>query len=228
MTHTMRPVTRILVVDDEPRIASFLSRALAAEGFLVDAASDGARAMQLANTGHYELVILDLLLPNVDGLSVLQGIIEHRPEQRVFVLSALSDVENKVRCLELGASDYLTKPFALAELIARVRARLRQAAAPAPDRMLRVGPVTLDMVRRAADAGSGSSVLTDREFSLLHHLMQEGGDVCSRERLLADVWGLSFDTGSNVVDVYVGRLRSKLGEEVIETVRNVGYRLNVA
>jgi DNA-binding response OmpR family regulator len=221
-------MARILVVDDEPRIASFLSRALSAEGFEVDSVSDGQRATLLAKTGHYELVILDLLLPGIDGLAVLEGIVSHRPEQRVFVLSALSDVENKVRCLELGASDYLTKPFALAELIARIRARLRQAPASAPDRMLRVGPVTLDMVRRAANAGAGSSVLTEREFGLLHHLMQERGGVCSRERLLADVWGLSFETGSNVVDVYVGRLRSKLGEEIIETVRNVGYRLNVA
>jgi two-component system copper resistance phosphate regulon response regulator CusR len=221
-------MSRILVIDDEPRIASFVSRALSAEGFRVDATGDGERALQLTKTGAYGLVVLDLLLPGRDGISVLQGIMEHRPEQRVFVLSALSDVETKVRCLELGASDYLAKPFALAELVARVRARLREPAVKAPDRTLSVGPVVLDMVRRAASSEHGSAVLTDREFALLHHLMREDGEVCSRERLLADVWGLSFETGSNVVDVYVGRLRSKLGDEVIETVRNVGYRLNVA
>jgi len=218
----------VLVVEDEPRIASFLSRALSEQGLRVDTAPDGDRGLQLAKTGKYELIVLDLLLPGLDGVSVLQGIMEHRPDQRVLVLSALGDVGNKVQCLELGATDYMTKPFALAELIARVRARLRQPPAPAPDRFLRVGPVVLDMVRRVADAGHGAVSLTDREFSLLSQLMREGGELCSRKRLLADVWGLSFDTGSNVVDVYVGRLRSKLREDVIETVRNAGYRLNVS
>jgi DNA-binding response OmpR family regulator len=214
-------------VEDEPRIASFLSRTLSEQGLRVDTAPDGDRGLELAQTGNYELVVLDLLLPGRDGISVLQGIMEHRPDQRVLVLSALSDVDSKVRCLELGASDYMTKPFALAELVARVRARLRQPPAPAPDRFLRVGPLVLDMVRRVADAGRGAVTLTEREFALLSVLMTERGEVCSRKRLLAEVWGMSFDTGSNVVDVYVGRLRSKLGEDVIETVRNVGYRINV-
>ena len=217
----------VLVVEDEPRIASFLSRALSEQGLRVDTAPDGDRGLQLARTGRYELIVLDLLLPGLDGVTVLRGIIDHRPEQRVLVLSALSDVDSKVQCLEIGASDYMTKPFALAELMARVRARLRQPPAPAPDRFLRVGPVVLDMVRRAADAGHGAVALTEREGALLSHLMREGGEVCTRKRLLADVWGLEFDSGSNVVDVYVGRLRSKLREDVIETVRNVGYRLNV-
>lgn len=218
---------RILVIEDEPRIASFVSRALIAEGFQVDAAEEGAKALELAHTGRYELVILDLLLPGMDGMQVLAGIMDRRPEQRVLVLSALSDVDAKVRCLELGASDYLAKPFALSELLARVRARLRQPPAPAPDRFLRVGPVALDMVRRVADAGHGPVNLSEREFAVLQFLMRRGGDPCSREQLLADVWGYTFDTSSNVVDVYVGRLRSKLGEDVIETVRNVGYRVNV-
>jgi len=218
---------RILVIEDEPRIASFVSRALIAEGFQVDAAEEGAKALELARTGRYELVILDLLLPGMDGMQVLAGIMDRRPEQRVLVLSALSDVDAKVRCLELGASDYLAKPFALSELLARVRARLRQPPAPAPDRFLRVGPVALDMVRRVADAGHGPVNLSEREFAVLQFLMRRGGDPCSREQLLADVWGYTFDTSSNVVDVYVGRLRSKLGEDVIETVRNVGYRVNV-
>lgn len=218
---------RILVVEDEPRIASFLVRALVAEGFRVDTAADGPRGIELARSGGYELVVLDLLLPGLDGFSVLRRIMEHRPDQRVLVLSAISDVESRVRCLELGAADYLSKPFALAELVARVRARLRQPAAPATDRYLRVGPVSLDMVRRTADAGAGPVSLTEREFEVLQHLMSAGGEVCSRQRLLAEVWRLSFDTASNVVDVYIRRLRSKLGEDVIETVRNVGYRLNV-
>lgn len=219
---------RILVVEDEVRIASFVSRALTAEGFGVDCASEGERALVLARSGLYELVILDLLLPGLDGVSVLRRILEHNPEQRVVILSAMSDVDNKVRCLDIGASDYVAKPFALSELLARVRARLRQAPAPAPDRFLRVGSVALDMLRRVADAGSGPVSLTEREFALLQFLMRAEGEVATRNRLLEDVWGVSFDTGSNVVDVTVRRLRSKLGEDIVETVRHVGYRLNVA
>jgi DNA-binding response OmpR family regulator len=216
---------RVLVVDDEPRIVSFISRALAGEGLGVDSAYDGIRGLQLARSRPYELVVLDLLLPGLDGVSVLRGILEHRPEQRVLILSALSDVESKVRCLEIGASDYLPKPFALAELVARVRARLRQPSSPAAPRILTTGRLALDLVRRVADAGEGSVSLSEREFLLLQHLMRQEGEVCTREELLSDVWGLSFDPGSNVVDVYVGRLRSKLGADLIETVRNVGYRL---
>ena len=217
-------MARILVVDDEPRIVSFISRALSAEGLGVDSAHDGIRGLELARSRRYELVVLDLLLPGLDGISVLQGIIDCRPEQRVLILSALSDVDSKVRCLELGAADYLPKPFALAELLARVRARLRQPEAPAAPRLLTAGRVTLDLLRRVADADSGPVNLSEREFLVLQYLMRKAGEVCTREELLADVWGYSFDPGSNVVDVYVGRLRSKLGSELIETVRNVGYR----
>jgi DNA-binding response OmpR family regulator len=219
---------RVLVVDDEPRIVTFISRALAAEGLSVDSANDGRRGLELARSRPYELVVLDLLLPGMDGVSLLQGILKWRPEQRVLVLSALSDVESKVRCLELGASDYLPKPFALAEFLARVRARLRQPAAPPAPRVLAAGRLTLDLVRRVADAGQGPVSLSEREFLLLQHLMRKEGEVCPREELLADVWGFSFDPGSNVVDVCVGRLRSKLGAELIETVRNVGYRLEAS
>lgn len=214
------------MVDDEHRIVDFVSRALSAEGFGVDEAHDGPRGLELARTGRYELVVLDLLLPGLDGISVLRELMESRPEQRVLVLSALSDVDSKVRCLELGASDYLPKPFALAELVARIRARLRQPASAPVDRFLRCRRVTLDLVRRAADTGHNGPVsLSEREFLLLQHLMQARGEVCTRGRLLSDVWGYSFDPGSNVVDVYVGRLRSKLGPDLIETVRNVGYRI---
>jgi two-component system OmpR family response regulator len=219
---------RVLVVDDEPRIVSFISRALTAEGLGVDSAHDGPRALELARSRRYELVVLDLLLPGLDGIAVLQRILDSRPEQRVLILSALSDVDSKVRCLELGAADYLPKPFALAELVARVRARLRQPEAPATPRVVTVGRVTLDVVRRVADSGAGPISLSEREFLLLQHLMRKADEVCSREELLAEVWGYSFDPGSNVVDVYVGRLRSKLGPELIETVRNVGYRLDAA
>jgi len=217
-------MARVLVIDDEPRIANFVSRALTAEGFRVDAASDGIRGLELAQTGRYELVVLDLLLPGRDGVSVLRDLMEARPEQRVLILSALSDVRSKVECLELGASDYLPKPFALAELVARIRARLRQPATGPDERFLRRGGVTLDLVRRVADAGQGEVVLSEREFLMLRNLMMRAGDVCTRQRLLEEVWGYGFDPGSNVVDVCVGRVRAKLGSEVIETVRGVGYR----
>jgi len=218
-------MARVLLVDDEPRIVSFVSRALSAEGFQVDSALDGIRGLELARTGRYELVVLDLLLPGQDGVSVLQDLMESRPDQRVLVLSALSDVNSKVRCLQLGASDYLPKPFSLAELLARVRARLRQPASGPDDRFLNVGGVRLDLVRRAADVGDGTVAVSGREFLVLQHLMLKRGEVCSRQQLLADVWGYSFDPGSNVVDVCVGRLRAKLGSNVIETVRSVGYRI---
>jgi two-component system OmpR family response regulator len=221
-------VPRVLVVDDEARIVSFISRTLSAEGFRVDGALDGARGLELARTGDYELVVLDLLLPKLDGVSLLQELMEARPSQRVLVLSALSDVETKVRCLESGASDYLSKPFSLAELVARIRARLRQPAAGPQQRVLRVRGVALDLTRRVADAGAGAATLSEREFLLLEYLMRRDGEVCTRQRLLADVWGYSFDPGSNVVDVCVGRLRAKLGSDVIETVRNVGYRFDAA
>jgi two-component system copper resistance phosphate regulon response regulator CusR len=221
-------VARVLVVDDEPRIVSFVSRALSAEGFQVDGAHDGIRALELAKTGRYELVVLDLLLPHLDGIAVLRDLLESRPDQRVLVLSALSDVETKVRCLEFGASDYLSKPFSLAELIARVRARLRQPDAGPRHRVLRGGALALDLTRRVVEAEGKHITLSEREFLLLEYLMRQDGEVCSRERLLSEVWGYSFDPGSNLVDVCVGRLRSKLGGDVIETVRNVGYRFNAA
>jgi two-component system OmpR family response regulator len=219
-------VTSVLVVDDEPRIASFVSRALSAEGFRVDSAPDGVHGFDLARSGKYELVVLDLLLPGMDGITVLERLMDERPQQRVLVLSALSDVEEKVRCLELGASDYLSKPFALKELVARVRARLRQPGSGPEERYLRFGSVALDRLRRVANSGSGPVALTERESALLASLMERGGEVCSRMQLLADVWGFRFDPGSNIVDACVRRLRAKLGQDVIETVRNVGYRFD--
>ncbi|MEO8293730.1 MAG: response regulator transcription factor [Actinomycetota bacterium] len=219
---------QVLVVDDEPRIVDFVSRALAAEGLGVDSASDGERGLQMARSGRYELVVLDLLLPGKDGVTVLEELMEARPDQRVLVLSALVDVEHKVRCLELGASDYLHKPFALIELVARVRARLRQPASGPGERFIECGGVTLDLLRRTADPGAGPVSLSEREFVLLRYLIHTRGAVSTREQLLFEVWGYSFDPGSNVVDVCVGRLRAKLGAGTIETVRNVGYRFNAS
>lgn len=220
-------VARILVVDDDPRIVKFVSRALSARGFAVDGAFDGAQGLQLAQRMPYDLMVLDLPLPDMEGVSPLHAVMKARPEQRVVVLSALSDVDTKVRCLDLGASDYVTKPFAMAELVARVRARLREPPSAPASRWLRGGPITLDLQRRVADLGDRQVNLSPREFLLLKRLLEKD-EVCTRDELLADVWGYWFDPGSNVVDACIRRLRSKLGSQVIETVRNVGYRLRTA
>ena len=216
-------MSRILVVEDEPRIASFLSRALSACGFDVTCATNGRTALDMLDQKQYELVLLDLLLPGLDGFSFLDGALRARPTQEVLVLSALSDVESKVKCFELGAADYVTKPFVLAELVARIRARLRQSQAVNASRFLDVGPIRLDIQRRTVSFDGKRIALSTREFHLLEHLMQKDGEVCTREELLASVWGYTFDPGTNVVDVYIRRLRGKLGDGLIETVRNVGY-----
>ena len=218
----------ILVIDDEPNIVRFLERALRGHGYLVDGALDGGRGLALIATGRYRLVILDLALPDVSGIAALRAIKARVPRQPVLVLSARSDVEAKVRCLELGANDYVTKPFALAELIARIRACLRDSTEPPAGRFLRVGEVTLDLQRHVAECNSRSVSLSVREFDLLVYLMRRAGTVCSREQLLADVWDCRFDPGTNVVDVYVRRIRQKLGSTTVETLRNVGYNFHVA
>ena len=221
-------MSRLLMIDDEPGIRKLVSRTLSSAGFEVDCAADGRRGLELAREGRHELVVLDLMLPGLDGVSVLRSLMAERPTQRVLILSAVGDVTSKVRCLELGAADYLPKPFAVAELVARVRARLRQPVSEPDARWLRVGGVTLDTTRRTAEYQGRSAVLSEREFLLLEHLMRRAGDVCRREKLLADVWGYEFDPGTNVVDVYVGRLRAKLGVNLIETIRNVGYCFTAA
>jgi two-component system copper resistance phosphate regulon response regulator CusR len=171
----------------------------------------------------YAVIVLDLLLPGLDGYEVLRRILRANPAQRVLILSAIGDVESKVRCLQMGAVDYLPKPFAIAELIARVRRRIQDPAAPPPPRWLEAGGMRLDLQRRVLSVEDREVSLSHREFILMGHLMRHAGEVCTRDELLADVWGYSFDPTSNVVDVCVRRLRSKLERGAIETVRNVGY-----
>ena len=218
-------MARALVVDAEPRTVLVLGRALDEYGHDVDGAYTAQQALELAATGAYQLVLLVLPLAGSDGVDVLRRIIAVRPEQQVIVLSALSDVESKVRCLDLGAVDYVTRPFSLAELLARVRRRL---ATTTDERVLCAGPVTLDLQRRAVNVGGDPIPLTGREFLLLRHLMLQRHEVCTRMELLSEVWGYTFDPGTNVVDVCVRRLRAKLGAEKIETVRNVGYAFQAA
>lgn len=215
---------RILLVDDEQRILNFVARALRNEGFEVALAADGEAGLAMAASGGFDLVVLDLLMPGMDGTTVLRRLLQRRPEQVVIVLSCLTDADSKVECLEAGAEDYLAKPFSLEELLARIRLRLRDARRSGPTR-LSAGRLRLDVVRREADAGDGPVILTKREFLLLRELMRHAGTTVSKERLLSTVWGYHFDPGSNVVDVAVRRLRAKLGPHLVETVRGEGYRL---
>jgi DNA-binding response OmpR family regulator len=219
---------RILVIDDEPRILGFLARGLEAEGFAVDVADTGPDALRCVRSNAYDLVLLDLLLPGVDGLTVLQELHRDCPDLPVMIVSARSDLPTKLRGFGLGASDYLSKPFSFEELVARVRVAVRHRRVDG-DQMLQVGALVLDVARREARIGSHAAQLSDREFRLLHHLVEHPGEVISRERLLSEVWGYHFDPGSNVVDVCVRRLRKKLGAQApIETVRHAGYRLVAA
>jgi DNA-binding response OmpR family regulator len=216
---------RILVVEDEARIRAFLSRAFEVEGFAVDVVEDGEHGLERALTGSYEFVILDLLLPGQDGLDVLGELHRRRPALPVLILSARSDMATKLRSFELGAVDYLVKPFSLDELLARARVQLRRAHGDDDGTVLRAGHVALDLARRRARVGDTVADLSDREFRLLHFLMLHVGEVVSRQRLLSEVWGFDFDPRSNVVDVCVRRLRRQLGPEAqIETIRNAGYR----
>jgi DNA-binding response OmpR family regulator len=213
---------RVLIVDDEERIRLVLARILRSRGIAADAVADGADAVARTVSGSYDLVILDLLMPGQDGFSALREIMRQRPDQAVLVLSCLSDPESKMASLGLGADDYVPKPFHVGELVARVQARLRAAARPGPP-MLSCGRVTLDLLHRQADAGAGPVPLTSREFQLLWELMHRPGAVVSKDDLLDHVWGGATDSVSNVVDVYVRRLRSRLGADVITTVRGEGY-----
>jgi DNA-binding response OmpR family regulator len=226
---TDREAMRILVVEDEARILAFLTRGLEAEGYTVVAADNGRDGLALASAGAWDLVVLDLLLPGLSGLQVLRELHRVRPRLPVLILSARSDLQTKLRGFELGATDYVAKPFALDELLARVRVQLRAARPIEDEHLLQAGRVALDLARRQARIGELVTDLSDREFRLLHHMLLHAGEVVSRERLLAEVWGYGFDPGSNVVDVCVRRLRQKLGPEApIETVRNAGYRLAAA
>lgn len=218
---------RILVVEDEARIRSFLARAFEAEGFVVDVVPDGEQGLARALTTDYDGVVLDLLLPGQGGLEVLRQLRLRHQDLPVLILSARSDIPTKLRGFELGAVDYIVKPFSLDELLARLRLHLRRAsdAGASDGGVLRAGVLALDLARRQARMGDTVADLADREFRLLHFLMLHPGEVISRQRLLSEVWGFDFDPRSNVVDVCVRRLRRQLGPDApIETVRNAGYR----
>ncbi len=217
-------MTQVLIVEDEPRIASFVAMGLRAAGFTTHIEECGAPVAELVSTGDFDLVILDVGLPDLDGFEVLSQLRERDATIPVIMLTARSAVRDRVTGLEGGADDYVTKPFSFEELLARVRSRLRVAGQDS-SLSLSHGELELDLRTRRAVSGGREVELSAREFSLVEVFLRHPDQVLSREQLLSAVWGYDFDPGSNVVDVYVRYLRLKLGAEVIQTVRGMGYRL---
>jgi DNA-binding response OmpR family regulator len=217
-------VNRILIAEDEERLTSFLEKGLRANGFATTSVGDGPTALALARDEDFDLLILDLGLPGLDGIAVLRTMRAQGRRMPVVILSARDDVADKVDGLERGADDYVTKPFRFEELLARVRVRLRDEGT-AEQTVLRTGQVALDLRTRRATVDDRTVELSAREFTMLEVFLRHAGQVLSREQLLSHVWGYDYDPGSNVVDVYVGYLRRKLGRERIATVRGMGYAL---
>jgi DNA-binding response OmpR family regulator len=217
-------MNRILIAEDEARLASFLEKGLRSNGFVTTVAADGPTALALARDDDFDLLILDLGLPGLDGMTILRTLRAQGQRLPVVILSARDDVADKVAGLEHGADDYVPKPFRFEELLARVRVRLRSEGT-AEQTVLRAGEVALDLRTRRATVDGRTVELSAREFTMLEVFLRHPGQVLAREQLLSHVWGYDYDPGSNVVDVYVGYLRRKLGKERIVTVRGMGYAL---
>jgi DNA-binding response OmpR family regulator len=217
-------MTRILIAEDEERIVSFLEKGLRSSGYATVAVATGPDAVALARDESFDLMILDLGLPGLDGHQVLEAVRRRGERMPVIVLTARDGVDDTVRGLEEGADDYMTKPFRFEELLARIRLRLRDTSTPETT-VVQAGSVTLDLRSRRASVGDRVVELTAREFALLETFIRHRDQVLTREQLLSHVWGYDFDPGSNVVDVYVRYLRKKLGGDVIDTIRGMGYRL---
>jgi two-component system copper resistance phosphate regulon response regulator CusR len=219
---------RVLIAEDDKPVASFVQKGLEAEQYAVDVAQDGDEAQFMVNQFDYDVAVLDLSLPRVDGLDVLKHIRESKPALPVLILTGRNRVEDRVKGLDLGADDYLTKPFSFSELSARVRALLRRAAQPA-EVVLRVGDLELNRVERRVKRAGQAIELTPKEFALLEYLMRNAGRCVTRAMIIEHVWNLSFDTMTNVVDVYINYLRKKVDSshepKLIRTVRGVGYHI---
>lgn len=219
-------MTSILIVEDEKRIASFIEKGLAAAGYTPTVVSNGLDALDYVATGSFELVLLDVGLPGIDGFDVLARLRASGESMPIIMLTARTSVDDTVAGLDGGANDYLPKPFKFDELVARIRLRLRESGQQtAAEPVLRHGAVSLDLKTRRVSVGERSMDLSAREFALAEQFLRHPEQVLSREQLLSRVWGFDFDPGSNVVDVYVRYLRGKIGAERIETVRGMGYRL---
>jgi two-component system, OmpR family, copper resistance phosphate regulon response regulator CusR len=218
-------VSRVLIAEDEARITAFLEKGLRANGFATAVAVDGREALALARSGEFDLLLLDIGLPGPDGFEVLRALRQADRQLPVIILTARDGLEDTVAGLDGGADDYVTKPFRFEELLARVRAHLRTGREAEVTR-LQAGDLGLDLRTRQAAVGGRAIELTAREFALLEMFLRHPAQVLSREQLLSHVWGYDYDPGSNVVDVYVGYLRKKLGADRIVTVRGMGYRLD--
>jgi two-component system copper resistance phosphate regulon response regulator CusR len=218
---------RFLVVEDEKRIADFLQRGLASAGYAVDVAGDGQAALENIHATDYDLIILDMMLPDMDGLQVLEKIRNRKASPPVLILSARGTVNDRVKGLETGADDYLVKPFAFAELLARVRVLLRRGQ-PAPEK-LQLGDLVLDTVRRRVTRSGEAIDLAPKEFSILEYMMRNPGRPLSRTMIVEHVWDMDYDGLTNIVDVYIRHLRSKIDDrwpaKLIHTVRGIGYKL---
>jgi DNA-binding response OmpR family regulator len=222
-------MSRILIAEDEPRLSSFLEKGLRAAGYATTVCDDGIKAAALARDDDFDLLILDIGLPGQDGFAVLRALRGRGERLPVLILTARDEVEDTITGLDVGADDYVTKPFIFEELLARVRARLRaphDGGGGGDPYVLEAGSIALDVRSRRASTGGTDVELTAKEFALLETFLRHPGQVLSREQLLSHVWGYDFDPGSNVVDVYVGYLRRKLGQERFQTVRGMGYRLS--
>ncbi len=217
-------MSRILIAEDELRIASFVEKGLAAAGFTTVTVGTGTDALDFALTGGFDLLVLDIGLPGLDGYEVLRRLREQKSVLPVIVLTARDSAEDTLASLQGGANDYMAKPFRFDELLARIRLRMTDAA-PTTQPDLAVGGLRLDLRTRRAQVGDRQVDLSAREFALAEEFLRNPDQVLSREQLLSRVWGYDFDPGSNIVDVYVGYLRAKFGAERIETVRGMGYRL---
>lgn len=218
---------RILIAEDEQRIAAFLKKGLEAHGFATTVVEDGNSAAYLARSQDFDLMLLDLALPGKDGLTVLRELRQRGEQLPVIILTVFDDVRDKVTGLEAGADDYITKPFRLEELIARVRVQLRNVRQPKTEEQMvfQAGNIVLDLRKRQVQVAGRHVELSTREFTLLEMLVRRCGEAISREELLNHVWGYDYEPNSNIVDVYIGYLRKKLGNKYIETVRGFGYRL---
>ncbi|MDM9584445.1 MULTISPECIES: response regulator transcription factor [unclassified Nostoc] len=220
---------RILIAEDESRIASFLQKGFKANGFTTYVVEDGEKAIVMANSNNFDLLILDIGLPEKDGWTVLEELRGQGQQLPIIILTVHDNVKDKVNGFERGADDYVTKPFRFEELLARVRARLRDRHSPngEDEMILSTGNVVFDLRTRKVKVGDRIIELSAREFTLTETFLRHPGQVLSREQLLSHVWGYDHDPGNNIVDVYVGYLRKKLGNKFIETVRGMGYRLGL-
>jgi DNA-binding response OmpR family regulator len=220
-------MSKILVIEDEPNLRALLVRLLDYAGYEVTSAATGADGLRAALAEDYGLVVLDLMLPDLSGEEIMRVLLASQPTAKILILSSAHEVGRRVGVLDSGAADFVGKPFVNGELLARIRLRIRETVSggSVTTRIVIDDDAHLDVGRHELVVGGNRVQLSQREFTLLSHLAEHRGSICTRQQLLADVWGLGFDPGTNVVDVYIGRLRAKLPPVRIETVRNVGYRL---